>query len=152
MRTSLLVAGLVFTLAACQGSTRHSESADHTYRSDSAPTTAAGQIERGRGVFAQNCAKCHGKSGEGTDDAPKLVGAGALPVEPRADQKRDVRFHTAQDVVNFAMKNMPPKASDRAKLEPEAYWCVIAFALDANGVELRQPLGAANASSIDLHR
>jgi len=46
---------------------------------------------------------------------------------------------------------MPPKASARAKLAPDDYWAILAFALDANGVALKEPVGPGNAASIVLH-
>lgn len=153
MRTSLCSLALIGLAAACQSS-YDSTNADHDSRYESmrgTEQTASEQIANGRQVFAEHCAKCHGKSAGGTDDAPKLVGTGALPLEPREGQERDARFHTAQDVVEFAMQNMPPKAADRAKLDPEAYWCVVAYVLDANGMELTRPLESSNAPAVMLH-
>lgn len=142
MKTSSRIACLVALLSACQES-RHAPS--------SSPPTAAAQIARGHELFAENCAKCHGDAGQGTDDAPPLVGAGALPLDPRPDQKRAVKFHTAMDVAQFVTKEMPPKASARAKLTSDDYWSILAFALSANGVALKEPASPANAASIVLH-
>jgi hypothetical protein len=36
-------------------------------------------------------------------------------------------------------------------LKESDYWAVLAFALDANGVELSEPVGPGNAGSIALH-
>jgi mono/diheme cytochrome c family protein len=142
MNSPLRVLCLVALLAACQ----ESKPAPAT-----PPRTAAEQVDRGGRLFAVNCAKCHGASGQGTDDAPPLVGKGALPLDPRPDQKRTVKFHTALDVAGFATKEMPPKASARAKLTTDDYWAILAFALDANGVTLKEPVGPGNAASIVLH-
>jgi cytochrome c len=116
------------------------------------PGTATAQIERGAHLFAANCAKCHGDAGEGTDDAPPLVGKAALPLHPRPDQKmRTTDFRTALDVAKFATKQMPPKESLRAKLTPDDYWAILAFDLNANGIALKAPLGPDNAETIVLH-
>jgi mono/diheme cytochrome c family protein len=151
MNSFLRIACLIAFLAAC----RESQPAPAGPTSPSAPAapprTAADQIARGGHLFAANCAKCHGDSGEGTDDAPPLVGKGALPLDPRPDQKRTAKFHTAMDVAQFATQQMPPKASDRAKLAPDDYWSILAFALNANGVAVKEPVGPGNAASIVLH-
>ena len=149
MKTPLRIACLVVLLTACKESA-HSQKPSTP--STASPSTATAQIARGGQLFAANCAKCHGDAGQGTDDAPPLVGKGALPLDPRPDQKlRKVKFHTAMDVAQFVTKEMPPKASARAKLTPDDYWAILAFALDANGVALKEPAGPGNASSIVLH-
>jgi mono/diheme cytochrome c family protein len=142
MNLSLRIACVVALLTACQES-KPAPSAP--------PRTAAEQIGRGGQLFAANCARCHGDSGQGSDDAPPLVGKGALPLDPRADQKRAAKFHTALDVALFATKQMPPKASAREKLTSDDYWSILGFALKANGVDLKEPVGPGNAASIVLH-
>jgi cytochrome c len=118
----------------------------------SPPTSAHAQIEQGAKLFGANCAKCHGDAGQGTEDAPPLVGKNALPLHPRPDQKlRKSDFHTVMDVAQFATHNMPPKESARAKLNQDDYWAILAFDVDANGVHLKEPLGPGNASAIVLH-
>jgi len=113
--------------------------------------TAAAQIERGGMIYGQSCARCHGDAGQGTKRAPALVGAGALPLKAQADSDRKNDFHTAMDIAVFATQNMPPKASARKKLKEADYWAVLAFALNANGVALTEPVGPGNAASIVLH-
>ncbi len=113
--------------------------------------TAEEQVARGARLYASSCAKCHGDAGEGSEDAPPLVGEGALPLEPRAGQERAVKFHTAADVAGFVVENMPPKASARAKLSADDYWAILGFALKANGVNLSEPAGPHNAASVVLH-
>jgi cytochrome c551 len=39
-------------------------------------TAASGDVQRGRTLFAQNCAACHGNAGGGGGVGPKLAGAG----------------------------------------------------------------------------
>jgi cytochrome c len=109
------------------------------------------QLERGGAVYAEHCARCHGDAGEGGDRAPALVGTGALPKLPRPDQERAVTFRSALDVAVFATQSMPPKAEERRNLSEPDYWAVLAFALQANGVELTEPVGPGNAGAIILH-
>jgi cytochrome c len=127
--------------AACSTSTPPAETAN--------PWQA--QVARGAEVFADSCAECHGKSGQGTKKAPALVGASALPLEPRPDSKRTARFQSAADVAGFATANMPPEAEERAELSEANYWDVLAFALSANGLTREATVGPHNAASIRLH-
>lgn len=113
------------------------------------PASAAEQVARGGKVFGMHCAECHGAAGQGTEDAPPLVGSGALPLNPRPGQERSAPFHTALDVAQFVTHNMPP--APRKKLAEADYWAVLAFALDANGVALSRAVGPDNAASIVLH-
>jgi len=143
MNVSLPIAALAVLLAGCH---------EGTHASYSNPLTASSQIEHGQELFAANCAKCHGDAGQGTEDAPPLAGKGALPLKPRPDQKlRKTDFRTAMDVAEFVTKAMPPKAAARARITNDEYWAILAFALDANGVPLREPVGPGNAKSIVLH-
>jgi mono/diheme cytochrome c family protein len=41
-----------------------------------AGTGASGDVQRGRTLFARNCAACHGTAGGGGGVGPKLAGAG----------------------------------------------------------------------------
>lgn len=148
MKSSLRIACLVALLTAC----RESPPAPAAPAAPAAPPrTAAEQIGRGAQLFAANCAKCHGDSGQGSEDVPPLVGKGALPLYPRPNQMRAAKFHTALDVALFATKQMPPSSRARARLTSDDYWSILAFALDANGVKLKQPAGPDNAGSIVLH-
>lgn len=116
-----------------------------------APTTASEQIALGARAYGDHCARCHGDAGQGSKKAPPLVGAGALPLDPRLGQKRSVQFHTALDVAQFAVKNMPPDASDRGEVTPTEYWAIIAFDLSANGVKPQAVVTPENAASFVLH-
>ena len=107
------------------------------------------QVERGKRLFADRCSDCHGDAGQGTDDGPALVGATALPTQPRAGAKRTVLFRTAADVFAFASRNMP--ADDRASLTADEYLAICAYALTANGATLDRPLDQTGAQAIVLH-
>ena len=141
LRDTLLLSALLCACFACKSKDKDT----------SMPTTAAGQIEAGKHVFADNCARCHGDAGQGGKKAPPLVGKDALPLDPRPGQKRAAKFHTAMDVAQFVTKNMPPDATDRAEMTTTEYWAVLAFALSANGVKLDKMVGPDNAAAIVLH-
>ena len=47
----------------------------------SATVASAAQIDEGHKLFLANCASCHGKSAEGTNYAPTLIGVGAASVD-----------------------------------------------------------------------
>ena len=114
-----------------------------------AKLTAATQIEQGKKLYTDNCAKCHGAAGQGTKEAPAVVGKDAFPLEPRPKAKRDVKFHTAADVFGWASKHMPMKTP--GSLTTEQYLAIFAFDLTANGVKLDKPLDGAAAAKIVLH-
>ena len=110
------------------------------------------QIAQGAKLFAKNCAKCHGKAGEGTKKAPPVVGKDALPLDPRPEAKvRKTQFHTAQDVAEFVSTKMP--ANKPGSLKPDEYYAILAFDLDANGVAdaKTKKIDATTAAEIKLH-
>jgi cytochrome c len=109
----------------------------------------AAQIEQGKQLYVDNCAGCHGDSGEGTDQGPPVVGKDAFPMAPREGSKRTAEFHTAADVFAFASANMPPDKP--GSLTTDQYLAIFAFDLTANGVKLTAPLDAAAAQAIVLH-
>lgn len=111
--------------------------------------TFAQQAERGSGIYAAACAKCHGADGRG-GKAPALVGAGALRGTPPAGRTlRTVPFWTVGDVQRFVKTNMPPMGT---RLSDADAWAVVAFALQANGVTPPAPLSAANGDTLPLGR
>jgi alcohol dehydrogenase (cytochrome c) len=96
------------------------------------------QAKAGAALYTQHCSECHGNAGQGVPDkGPRVVGlaAGALPLDPPADRKhRKEQFKTVMDVAGFAVKNMPPM--EPGSLKEEDYWRILAFDLQANGVDL----------------
>jgi len=116
---------------------------------DSKPKTAEAQIEQGKKLYTDKCAKCHGDAGQGTKDGPVVVGKDAFPLDPRAKAKRNVKFHTAADVFAWASKNMP--ANKPGSLTTDEYLAIFAFDLSANGVKLDAPLDGPAAAKIVLH-
>jgi mono/diheme cytochrome c family protein len=117
-----------------------------------APSSFAEQVTMGQGLYAANCAECHGASGEG-GKAPRVVGMkdGALPLDPPAERKaRKERFVTVADVAGFTVANMPPKKA--GSLTADQYWAILAFDLHANGIDLPQPLTPALAATLTIPR
>lgn len=117
------------------------------------PATFAEQVAQGQTLYAQNCAGCHGDSGEGGSKAPRVVGLkeGALPLDPPADRKyRKNKFVTVADVASFTVANMPPGKA--GSLTNDQYWAILAFDLHANGIDLPQPLTPAVAQTLTIPR
>lgn len=114
-----------------------------------ASTGATAQIEQGKALYGERCAKCHGDAGQGTDKGPPVVGKDAFPLAPRPGAKRDVQFHTAADVFAWASQHMPGDAP--GSLPADQMLAIFAFDLTANGVKLDKPLDAATAQATVLH-
>lgn len=116
-----------------------------------APVPAnSSQVERGAGLYLEHCASCHGDGGQGSDDAPPVVGEGALALHAPAGAKRDVEFATAGDVFRWVRVAMP--GDDPGSLSDEQYAAILAFALHANGVDMSTTsLDEAAADQIRLH-
>jgi S-disulfanyl-L-cysteine oxidoreductase SoxD len=118
------------------------------------PPASAGeesQVARGGKLYGQHCASCHGASGEGSDKGPAVVGKAALPLDPPASAKaRTAKFHTAKDVADFVVKTMPADAP--GSLTPDEYLAVLAFDLNANGIDMTgKKLEMANLGDFVIH-
>lgn len=117
------------------------------------PASFADQVAQGQKLYADNCANCHGDSGQGTAKAPKVVGLkdGALPMDPPADRKyRKSKFVTVADVAEFTVANMPPGKA--GSLTNDQYWAILAFDLHANGIDLPSPLTPEAAKTLTIPR
>ncbi len=108
------------------------------------------QAARGAKTYGAACASCHGDAGQGSKGAPPLVGKEALPLDRPTAKFRKGQFHTALDVAQFVVKNMPP---GKVGTIPESdYWDVLAFDLKANGVSVAgKHIDATTAAAIKLH-
>lgn len=94
------------------------------------------EVAEGAPNYVSQCAKCHGPAGRGTNEAPAVVGEGALPLNPPPEAKlRTGQFVTAKDVFDFIKTNMPK--GDPGSLSDDQYYAILAFALKANGVDLQ---------------
>ena len=145
-----LVAGLAFTGCASTGGDAAGET--KSAAAVAKPTTVEEQFALGQKAYGTYCASCHGADGKGSDMAPAVVGVaeGALPLDPPATRKaRKGQFHTAMDVAQFAVANMPP--APKAKPSADEYWAIIAFDLTANGVKPTAVVGPENAASYVIH-
>lgn len=152
------VAALAFS--ACGGSANEAKAPTMSTRATASaaptgdpPATFEEQAALGAKLYAENCARCHGDHGQGTDKAPRVVGLdkGAFPLNPPPGAKlRKTQFRTAADIAKFASKNMP---ADKPGSLPEwQYWDILAFALKANGIELHHKLDAETAKQVVIHK
>jgi len=118
------------------------------------PTTFSEQVTLGQTLYGQHCADCHGSSGQGTGDAPAVVGLdkGALPLDPPSNAKfRKSQFKTVADIADFVVKNMPPNKG--GSLSSEEYLAILAFDLKANGIDLGdKKLDLALAATLEVPR
>lgn len=114
------------------------------------PGPVAEQAREGSRVYAAHCARCHGKSGQGTRRASALIGRGALPRLPPPERRkvRRTEFRTAADVLAFVEEKMP--FDDPGSLEEEEAAAVVAFLLRENGVALAEPLRPETAARVAL--
>lgn len=142
--TKLASISFVTFLFACGGGSKPA-----TTVTEPAGDPVAAQIEKGKGLYVANCAKCHGDAGQGTDKGPPVVGKDAFPQKPREGAKRDVEFTTAADVFAWASKTMPGDAP--GTISTEDMLAIFAFDLTANGVKLTAPLDGPAAQAIVLH-
>ena len=143
---ALFIGCVFFAAAACGGSTK--TPASPTSAGVTATSTADAAL--GAKLFASKCSECHGDQGQGSKKAPPVVGKDALPKDPRPGQKRQAQFHTAADVLAFIKAKMP--GDDPGSLSDEDALAILAFDLQANGVDLKgQPLTRESAAQITLH-
>lgn len=130
MHKIICVIGAAFVAVACGGATTTTPPTNEPHPAD--------QVAWGQQLYAANCAKCHGDSGEG-GGAPKLVGKDALG-----------KFKTGKDVFDFVKANMPPKKA--GSLTDEQYTAILAFDLKANGVDMTgKTVDPTTASAFVLH-
>ena len=151
VRTGSLVLALFGVTAFVACAHNEGAAAPASAASGAAPADAMAQAEAGGPLYGQFCAKCHGDAGQGTDQAPPVVGANALPLDPRPTAKaRKNQFHTAKDIADFVLANMPPKGP---KPTVEQYLDILAFDLKANGIDLtgKPALTPDMLSSIVIH-
>lgn len=96
------------------------------------------QTDRGRTLYVNACAKCHGQQGDG-GQAPRLIGSpNGLP-----------EYKTAQGVFDYVSSQMPNDTP--GSLKADEYWDIVAYILDAN--KLLPPdttLGPENAANVTL--
>ena len=148
------VAGLALVACGGSGPTPATSPPSDEQKATTAPATFSEQVALGQSLYGQHCADCHGASGEGTGDAPAVVGLdkGALPLDPPSGAKfRKSQFKTVADIADFVVKNMPPNKG--GSLSTEEYLAILAFDLKANGIDLGdKKLDLALASTLEVPR
>ena len=111
-----------------------------------APPAVQAQIDRGRVLFAQHCASCHGAAGQGSTSAPAVVGEGSLPLDPPPGARiRRVRFQSAMDLGMFIKNEMPLGGQH---LPPRDVACVLAWLLQQHGRTPTEPISPRTAGAI----
>jgi mono/diheme cytochrome c family protein len=80
------------------------------------------QANRGKAIYGQNCASCHGSALDGSGTAPPLAGA---------DFKGNWNGQTADDLFEKMQTSMP--ADQPGKLSREQNGDILAFLLTSNG-------------------
>ena len=156
LSVSVLVAA---SFAACNSSsdpkprTSASTSTPPPAASYAAPAAANGevaaQIAKGQQLYASKCATCHGAAGQGTSQAPAVIGNGALPSNPPANRRlRTGAFRTAKDLGMFIKDNMPMGSTT----PPDQTGATLAFLLQSNGITPTQPMSPTSAATIPLNR
>lgn len=145
------VLGSILLVVACSSS-RTSGSPRPTPAASpaSAASGVQAQIDRGGPLYAANCSACHGAGGEGSAQAPALIGPGALPTYPPPGRRmRTGAFASAMDLGMFIKTSMPPGGPH---LPPDQVAAVMAWILQGNGITPAQPISPSTAGAIRLAR
>jgi cytochrome c len=91
----------------------------------------AGTVERGRTVYEQNCAACHGAKGEG-GIGDRLVGGKGSLASDRPIKTIGSFWPYATTLLDYIRRAMPYQAPD--SLSVDDYYGVTAYLLDQNGI------------------
>jgi mono/diheme cytochrome c family protein len=129
----------------------------------------------GAALFAGQCARCHGRRGEGVADAPAILGPGALPEYPRDQpasgipgvqdpQQMEIDqqtrrtgsrlrgpFRNAMDVVAFVDAHLREPRLHAGAQKTAQDWAIVTFLMATRGTPI--PAGGLtpdNASSVPL--
>lgn len=102
-----------------------------------------GTVERGRSVYAQNCAACHGDAGEGGFGDRLVGGRGSLSGD-RPVKTIGSFWPYATTLLDYVRRAMPYQAPGSLTIDDD--YAVVAFLLELNGIAT--PGGALNQESI----
>lgn len=108
----------------------------------SLPTRAqeGSQVERGKAIYEERCAKCHGEQGQGKLGRALIGSAANLG-----------GYGTARGLFDYTRKIMPIDAP--GKLLESEYWAVLAYILSENKLLPNgTTLGRQNAAGIRLNQ
>jgi S-disulfanyl-L-cysteine oxidoreductase SoxD len=108
------------------------------------------QTARGAKLFTTYCSGCHGDKGEGSANAPAVIGKAALPLDPPAGGKgRKTQLKTAGDVFAYVKATMPP--AKPGSLTDDQYYAAVAFMLKEGGIAVGDKrLDSGSAASVPL--
>ena len=146
-----LIASTLFFTAACNGSRTSTQSRSATGANATAPSPAPteSQAQQGAALYAQACARCHGAAGEGSPQAPALIGRGAMPTNPPPSRRlRTGTFTTAKDIGMFVKDRMPPGSHT----PPDQTAAILTYLLQSNGVPTNAAMDPTVAASIPWQR
>ena len=108
------------------------------------------QAEKGKQIFAKQCAGCHGAGGEGGVVPDEYVDYAGMKVPPVVGKGRLPHMKTAGNAYAFIKSHMPLQAP--GSLSSEDALNIVAFDMMANGVEADgQALTAESAKKIMLN-
>ena len=138
-------------------------------------TTAVDRAPLGARLFADQCAHCHGRRGEGLVGAPEVLGPTALPEYPRAPttatgfafedpQELEIRqqthptglavrrpFRTAQDLSDYLVSHAPEMRVKTLKTGDR--WALVSFLVAAQGIDIPgEGVDGENAASLPVRR
>jgi cytochrome c len=109
------------------------------------------QAEKGKEIFAKQCAECHGANGAGGTVPDEYTDYAGMKAPPVVGEVRLPSMKTAGNAYAFVKSHMPLQAP--GSLSSDEALAVIAFDLMANGIEADgQPLTAENAKEINLQK
>ena len=107
------------------------------------------QAEQGKDLYGQYCAVCHGPDARGGNVPQQFGKVAGKNVPPLAGPGALQGMENAFQVYEFAKTRMPP--GHPGMLEDQQYLAIIAFALQANGLQSKgQPLTPDSAKQIGL--
>jgi S-disulfanyl-L-cysteine oxidoreductase SoxD len=109
----------------------------------------AEQASQGKDLYAQYCAVCHGPDARGGLVPQQFGQAGGKKVPPIAGPGALSGMQNALQVYEYSKSRMP--LGHPGILEDEQYLAIVAFALQANGIQPDgRPLTAETAGEIEL--
>lgn len=103
----------------------------------------SGTVERGRAVYAQHCAACHGVAGEG-GFGDRLVGGQGSLASDRPIKTIGSFWPYATTLLDYVRRAMPYQAPGSLSVDDD--YSVVAYLLDLNGIAT--PGGVLNPASI----
>lgn len=104
-----------------------------------APASQAEQVAAGQGVYAADCAQCHGEQGQG-GTGPLLIGG----------NKRIASYENTTRLFDYVSRTMP--FDTPGSLSEQQYWDVIAYLLEENDLLPADTVLTPEADPVALER